>query len=91
MTAKGDVMSKYDSEIPYFIYDEDGNASSWNPKKEAYIDDGELKELLLDFLDDDVPEEDIEEILNAASDENLTEEEFDRLLDEFIFKNKSKD
>ena len=56
---------------------------------EAYIDDGELKEMLLQFLGDDVPESEIQKILEAASDENLTEEEFDKLLDEFILKNKN--
>ena len=30
-----------------------------------------------------------QEILEAASDENLTEEEFDKLIDEFILKNKN--
>ena len=90
MISEGAAMSKYSSDIPYYIFDEDGKASSWNPKKEAYIDDNELKELLLDFLDDDVSDEAIEDILKAASDENLTEEEFDKLVDEFILNNKSK-
>lgn len=80
-------MSKY-AEIPYYIFNEDGSTSGWSHKKEAYIDDGDLKELLLEFLDDDVPEENIEKILKAASDENLTEEEFDKLVDEFILNSK---
>lgn len=83
-------MSDNINEIPYYVYDEDGVTSSWNPKKEAYIDDEELKALLLDFLGDDASDEAIEEILKAASDDELTEEEFDRLLDDFILKNKSK-
>ena len=78
------------SEIPYYIFDEDGMTRRWNHKKEAYIDDGELKELLLDFLGEDISDEAIEEILKAASDENITEDEFDRLIDEFILNNKSK-
>ena len=84
------MMSKYSNEIPYFVYDEDGKTSSWNPKKEAYIDDEELKALLLDFLDDDISDDDIEEILRAASDDSMSEGEFDKLLDDFILKNKSK-
>jgi hypothetical protein len=46
-----------------------------------------LKELLLELLGDDVSQEEIQKILEAASDENLSEEEFDELLDEFILKN----
>ena len=79
-------MSK---EIPYYILDEEGNSVEMDSKGEAYIDDGDLKELLLEFLGDDVPQEEIQKILDAASDEDLTEEEFDKLLDEFIFKNKN--
>ena len=75
-------------EIPYYSIDEDGNSQSTN-STEAYIDDGDLKELLLELLGNDIPDEDIQEILDAASDENLTEEEFDRLIDDFILKNKS--
>ena len=75
--------------IPYYALDEDGNSQVFSSNGEAYIDDGDLKELLLDLLGDDVPEEDIQEILDAASDENLTEEEFDKLIDNFISKNKN--
>lgn len=80
------VMSK---EIPYYTLDEEGNTDVVASNGEAYIDDGELKEMLLQLLGDDVPESEIQKILEAASDENLTEEEFDKLLDEFILKNKN--
>ena len=73
-------------EIPYYSLDEDGNSQTLN-YGEAYIDDGDLKELLLELLGDDVSQEEIQKILEAASDENLSEEEFDELLDEFILKN----
>ena len=76
-------MSK---EIPYYSLDEEGNLQSLS-YGEAYIDDGDLKELLLELLGDDVSQEEIQKILEAASDENLSEEEFDELLDEFILKN----
>ncbi|MBE6495678.1 MAG: hypothetical protein E7Z78_04460 [Methanobrevibacter thaueri] len=79
-------MSK---EIPYYTLDEEGNTDVVASGGEAYIDDGELKEMLLQLLGDDVPESEIQKILEAASDENLTEEEFDKLLDEFILKNKN--
>ena len=75
-------------EIPYYSLDEEGNSQSLN-YGEAYIDDGDLKELLLELLGDDVSQEEIQKILEAASDENLTEEEFDELLDEFILKNQN--
>lgn len=78
-------MSK---EIPYYTLDEDGNSQSVT-SAEAYIDDGDLKQLLLELLGDDVSDEDIQQILEAASDENLSEEEFDKLIDEFILKNKN--
>jgi hypothetical protein len=76
-------------EIPYYSLDEDGNSQSISSNGEAYIDDGDLKELLLELLGNDVSDEDIQEILEAASDENLSEEEFDKLIDEFILKNKN--
>ena len=79
-------MSK---EIPYYTLDEEGNTDVVASSGEAYIDDGELKEMLLQLLGDDIPESEIQKILEAASDENLTEEEFDKLLDEFILKNKN--
>lgn len=75
-------------EIPYYTLDEDGNSESMASNGEAYIDDDDLKEMLFQLLGDDVSNEDIQEILDAASDENLTEEEFDKLIDEFILKNK---
>lgn len=73
--------------IPYYTLDEDGNAEELI-SQEAYIDDNDLKELLIDFLGEDISHEEIQKILDAASDEKLTEEEFDKLLDEFILKNK---
>ena len=74
-------------EVPYYILDEDGNSQSLS-SNEAYIDDGDLRELLIDFLGDSVSEEEIQKILDAASDKNLSEEDFDRLLDNFISNNK---
>lgn len=79
-------MSK---EIPYYILDENGKSESITSTGEAYIDDGDLKELLIELLGDDVSPQDIQEILDAASDENMSEEEFDKLIDEFILKNKT--
>lgn len=79
-------MSK---EIPYYTLDEEGNSESMVFKGEAYIDDGDLKDLLLELLGDDVSSEEIQKILDAASDENLTEEEFDKLIDDFILQNKN--
>ena len=75
-------------QITYYQLDENGNSQSSPSNNEAYIDDGDLKELLLEFLNEDISSDEIEEILKAASDENLTEEEFDKLVDEFILKNK---
>ena len=75
-------------EVPYYILDDDGNSHSIS-SKEAYIDDGDLRELLIDFLGDSVSEEEIQKILDAASDKNLSEEDFDRLLDNFILNNKN--
>lgn len=74
-------------EVPYYILDEDGNSQSIS-SNEAYIDDGDLRDLLIDFLGDSVSEEEIQKILDAASDKNLSEEDFDRLLDNFILNNK---
>lgn len=74
-----------DKDIPYYVLDEEGNVSS---NTEPYIDDGDLKELLLSILGDEVPQEDIQKILDASSDGELTEDEFDKLVDEFILKNK---
>ena len=78
-------MSK---EIPYYTLDDEGNSQSIT-SGEAYIDDKDLKDLLIDLLGDDVSQEEIQKILYAASDKDLTEEEFDKLLDEFILKNKN--
>lgn len=75
-------------EVPYYTLDSEGNSQSLSPNREAYIDDGDLKELLIDFLGDSVSEEEIKKILDAASDENLSEEDFDKLVDNFILKNK---
>ena len=77
-----------DKNIPYYLSDEEGNVESFISNGEAYIDDNDLKELLIDFLGDDVPPEDIQKILDAASDEKLSEEDFDKLVEEFILKNK---
>lgn len=78
-------MSK---EIPYYTLDDEGNSQSMT-SGEAYIDDEDLKDLLIDLLGDNVSQEEIQKILDAASDKDLTEEEFDKLLDEFILKNKN--
>lgn len=75
-------------EIPYYVFDSEGEVESIKSNAEAYIDDGDLKDLLIDFLGDDVSSEEIQKILDAASDKNLSEEDFDRLVDEFILKNK---
>ena len=77
-----------DKKIPYYILDEEGDVGSATSNAEAYIDDNDLKDLLLDFLGEDVSQEDIEKILKAASDEQLSEEDFDKLVDEFILKNR---
>lgn len=76
-------------EVPYYILDEDGNIESVKSKGEAYIDDDDLRELLIELLGEDVPDEDIQTILDAASDDNISEEDFDKLVDEFILKNKN--
>ncbi|MBQ6350439.1 MAG: hypothetical protein IJI42_05875 [Methanobrevibacter sp.] len=75
-------------EIPYYILDLKGNSERLSSDNPAYIDDEELRELLVDFLGDSVPESEIQKILDAASDEKLSEEDFDKLIDEFILKNK---
>lgn len=76
-------------EVPYYVYDDDEKSHIMSLDGEAYIDDGELKDLLIDLLGEDVPEEEIQKILNAASDEDLSEEDFDKLVDDFILNNKS--
>ncbi len=75
-------------EVPYYVLDDDGNCQLASSNGEAYIDDDDLRELLIDFLGDSVSEDEIQRILDAASDEKLSEEDFDRLIDEFILKNK---
>ena len=75
-------------EIPYYILALKGNSERLSSDNPAYIDDEELRELLVDFLGDSVPESEIQKILDAASDEKLSEEDFDKLIDEFILKNK---
>ena len=75
-------------EVPYYALDEDGNSEFMPSDGEAYIDDEDLRELLIELLGDNVSEAEIQKILEASSDENITEEEFDRLLDDFILKNK---
>ena len=76
------------SEIPYYTLDSNGNSKTLSPNKEPYIDDDELTELILDVLPDNISPREVEEILKAASDKNLTEEEFDKIMDEFILKNR---
>ena len=76
-------------EVPYYIFDEDNESRLMSPDGEAYIDDDDLKNLLIEMLGDDIPDEEIQKILKAASDENISEEDFDRMVDEFILKNKS--
>ncbi|MBQ6511897.1 hypothetical protein [Methanobrevibacter sp.] len=75
-------------EVPYYTLDDEGNCQYVSSNGEAYIDDNELRELLIDFLGDSVSEEEIQKILDAASDKNLSEEDFDKLVDNFILKNK---
>lgn len=76
-------------DVPYYVYDDDEKSHILSQDGEAYIDDGELRELLIDLLGEDIPEEEIQKILKAASDENISEEDFDKLVDDFILKNKS--
>ena len=74
--------------IPYYVFDEDDESRLMSQNGEAYIDDEELRALLIDLLGDNVPEEEIQKILKAASDENISDEDFDKLVDDFILKNK---
>lgn len=76
-------------EVPYYTIDEDGNSEQITSNAEAYIDDNDLKELLIELLGNDVSDDEIQELLDASSNEDITEEEFDRLVDEFILKNKN--
>ena len=79
-------MSK---DIPYYTLDEDGQSQEMPLDAEPYIDDGDLKEMLVELFGDEISQEEIQKILDAASDENLSEDEFDKLIDEFILKNKN--
>ena len=76
-------------EIPYYTLDEYGNSKQVSSNGEAYIDDDDLKDLLIDLLGVDVSDSEIQKILDAASNKDLSEEEFDRLVDEFILNNKN--
>lgn len=76
------------SDIPYYALDFEGNSSRLSSDNPAYIDDEDLRELLIDLLGDSVSESEIQKILDAASDEEISEEDFDKLIDEFILKNK---
>ena len=75
-------------EIHYYTLDDEGNCEFTESAGEAYIDDGDLKELLIELLGDNVTDEEIQELLDAASDEDMSEEEFDRMVDDFILKNR---
>ena len=75
--------------IPYYVFDEDEQSRPMSMDGEAYIDDEELRALLIELLGEDVPEDEIQKILKAASDEEISEEDFDKLVDDFILKNKS--
>lgn len=75
-------------EIPYYSLDLEGNSKRLSSNNQAYIDDEDLRDLLVDFLGDSVSESDLQKILDASSDEKLSEEDFDKLIDEFILKNK---
>ena len=76
-------------EIPYYAFDEDGNSEHISSNGEAYIDDDDLRDLLIDLLGDSVSDEEIQKVLDAASNKDMSEEEFDKLIDEFILKNKN--
>lgn len=78
-----------EKDVPYYTIDEECNSEGVTSKGEAYIDDNDLKELLIELLGDDISDGEIQKILEAASDEDLSEEDFDRLVDEFILKNKN--
>ena len=75
-------------DVPYYVYDDDEKSHIKSSDGEAYIDDGDLRELLIEMLGEDVPEAEIQKILKAASDENISEDDFDKLVDDFILKNK---
>lgn len=75
-------------EVPYYTLDDENQAKCVSSNGEAYIDDGDLKDLLIDLLGDEISEDEIQKILDASNDENLSEDDFDKLVDEFILKNK---
>ena len=75
-------------DVPYYILDGEGNSQEITTKGEAYIDDNDLRDLLVDLLGDDVSEEEIKKILDAASNKDMSEEEFDKLVDDFILNSK---
>ena len=75
--------------VPYYVYDDDVKPHEGCEHSEPYIDDEDLREFLLEFVGNDVCEEDIQELINASSDESISDEDFDRLLESFISKYKS--
>lgn len=60
-----------EKDVPYYTIDEEGNSECVTSKGEAYIDDNDLKELLIELLGDDISDGEIQKILEAASDEDL--------------------
>ena len=75
-----------DYDIPYYVLDNDGNIKS---STEPYIDDDDLKELLISLLGDDVSSDEIQKILDASGDEELSEEDFDKFFTDdltFLFR-----
>ena len=75
-------------EVPYYTIDEDGKSECMASNGEAYIDDNDLRDLLLELLGDNVSDDEIQKILDAASNGEMSEEEFDKMVDDFILKNK---
>ena len=59
------------NEVPYYTLDEDGNSELIVSGNEAYIDDDDLRELLIELLGDKVSDEEIQEVLDAASDKDM--------------------
>lgn len=74
--------------IPYYIMNNNSKTSILDASNNAYIDDNDLKELLVELLGDNISQNDIQKILDASNDENISEEEFDKIVDEFILNNK---
>ena len=75
--------------VPYYTLDGEGNTEVMTFDGEAYIDDEDLRALLVELLGDNVSDTDIQKVLDAASNGDMSEEEFDRLVDEFILKHKN--